>query len=1235
MAFLMLMGVARGAPVEGRFLTVYLPGDNRTLSLAEVQVFSAGKNIAQGKTTIQTSTASNGDSSRAVDGNTDGDWGRGSITHTAEGVSNPSWEVDLGQAAKIEKISIWNRDGFESRLNDVQVLVLDAERKVVWGGAVARPGRGETTFDVAGSKSSVKVGEKVAKLDGPAQPGFSVSVIESELPNRGVLNGPLMRGGHRANGEGNRESLRLAIEDLITTYGGKYPNGKQFLERLEAIDSERSDEFAELKKESLLANPLLDFDHLLMVRSRKGSRFSANWQTRTSCGAAGAYDDELVVMSPIHEGEIKTVYRPDGGKFVGDVDLHFDADRLLFSSHRDMKELSEAPGRGKGYAVFELMIDPRTGQRRGGPRAVSPDMGRDVDCYDACYLPDNRIIFASTANYEGVPCVGGGSYVANLYRMNNDGTDVRRITYDQDASWHPAVMENGRVLYTRWEYTDSAHYYARVLMNMNPDGTDQKAFYGSNSYWPNSMFFARQIPGKPDMFISTITGHHSNAKGGALCLFDVSKGRYEADGALQLITGRGKPVEPLVIDGLHRAYSPMFYHPYPLSDKYFLAVTGNSVYLLDVFDNMLCLKKSDSGGGYYEPIPLRKTARPAIMPDRINLNNREATVLINDIYEGPGLEGVPPGTVKRIRLYRYEYGPRHKGGHYSMGMEAGWDAKQMLGTVPVEKDGSASFIVPANTPFSLQPLDEKGKALQLMRSWTVAMPGERLSCVGCHESQDMPPLNRRVAAMSRQPSEVEPFYGPTRGFSFQREVQPVLDRYCVACHDGSRDLTADGRDKADRYQVADRVIGTGPNTGKKFAECGIPDLSNPRSAHAMLHPYVRRNGPEGDYHLLTPLEFHADTSELVQMLEKGHHNVQLDDEAWERLITWIDLNTPLHGTWTEAGANKDILARRMELRLLYDGVDYDPEEIVNPYVKLEEMILPEPCERTIVAPKPATIDRRQNETLEFDLGDEVTMTLVSVPAGEYSMGSNDETPVEQPVSRVGIDKPFFMGTTEVTLEQFRQFDPDYLNGVYDMHYKDQVKRGYYMNDMDYPVIRVSCNMAMEFCGWLSKKTGKKVTLPTEAQWEWACRAGTTTPLSFGNLDTDFSKHANLADITVKQMAVSGVNPRPINNPNHTVDFELKDPRSDDGVLHLAEVGSYQPNAWGLHDMHGNAAEWTRSDYKSYPYNDSDGRNRGGGGEKVLRGGSWHDRPFRSTSSYRLGYPAWQRVYHAGFRVIVE
>jgi len=1107
--------------------------------------------------------------------------------------------------------------------------------------------------------------------------------------NDGVLNGPLRDHnlGHRAQGEGTPESLRLAIEDMIATFGSRYPMGREYLQRLERITAQRgpnatgplaeaqstrspsatsappretksctdSAEFQALKREALLANPILDFHKILCVRSRgKQGRYAKNWQTRDSCKASG-YDDELVALS-IADGTVATLFKPARG-LVADVDLHFDAGRILFSSFVDRNSLGEdGPTGGKGYAVMELAIDPATGKPKGEARRVSPAMGKDVNCYDACYVADDSIIFASTAAYDGVPCVGGGSYVANLYRVNADGSGVRRLTFDQDGNWHPSVMSDGRVMYTRWEYTDQAHYFSRILMSMNPDGTDQKAHYGSNSYWPNSIFYARQIPGKPGMFIATITGHHSNAKGGALCLFDVSKGRHEADGAVQFITGRGKKVQPLVIDNLARVYHPHFYEPYPLSDpatgfgagKYFLAMAGGSIWLLDAFDNMLCLQRAGDGWKYSEPIPLRRTERPSVQPERVNLAKKMATVLVSDVYEGPGLRGVPRGTVKSLRVYRYEYGPRHKGGHYAMGMEAGWDAKQVLGTAPVEEDGSASFEVPANTPFAVQPLDKHGRAVQLMRSWTVAMPGEALSCIGCHESQNTAPPTRRTEAMMRAPSRIKPFQGPTRGFSYTREIQPIIDRHCVSCHDGK---PANGR-----YKAADRVIGTGPHTGRKFTDAGIPDLSTPRNSHGALHPYVRRNGPEGDNHVLTPLEFHVNTSELFQMLDKGHHNVKLDGAAMERLVTWADLNAPFHGTWTEAGAKRQILDRRKALRKKYASDDYDPEAIVNPYVRSTNSILPDPLNLASDSPCPAEpeaaplqgaerlpvprashapqIDPFKPDSIQLDLGNGVTLDLVRVPAGAFSMGSNDETSMEQPVSRAKIKQAFFMGATEVTLRQYRQFDRDYLNGVYDMHYKDQCHRGYYMNDMDFPVIRVSWHKAMAFCEWLSQKTGRKVSLPSEAQWEWACRAGTDTPLSYGDLDADFSPHANLADLTVRRMAVKGVNPRPIKNPPPHSDFELKDPRWNDGALHLAEVASYQPNAWGLHDMHGNAAEWTRSDYLPYPYRD-DGRNAGGDARKTVRGGSWHDRPFRATSSYRLGFPPWQRVYHTGFRVVVE
>lgn len=123
-------------------------------------------------------------------------------------------------------------------------------------------------------------------------------------------------------------------------------------------------------------------------------------------------------------------------------------------------------------------------------------------------------------------------------------------------------------------------------------------------------------------------------------------------------------------------------------------------------------------------------------------------------------------------------------------------------------------------------------------------------------------------------------------------------------------------------------------------------------------------------------------------------------------------------------------------------------------------------------------------------------------------------------------------------------------------------------------------------------------------------------------------------LSIKLLAVSGVNPRSIANPN--VDFLPKDVRFNDHNKIQAAIGTYKPNPWGLNDMHGNVGEWTRSMFKAYPYVEEDGRNAASpSGEKVVRGGSWNDRPCRATSSFRLAYPSWQCVYNVGFRVICE
>jgi formylglycine-generating enzyme required for sulfatase activity len=1066
-------------------------------------------------------------------------------------------------------------------------------------------------------------------------------------------------------------STRAAIEDLIATYGGKYARGQEFLGRLNEVEKgildieaamDRGDQgakqripalvekFTVLQREALLANPLLDFEKLLLVKRKAGGNMGLpqNWQANCSLGRRG-YDNEIAVLSPVGpQGKLSTFLKPKNGEFVGDLKLDFDADKMLFSmpDERQRWQVWELKLAGAGKGDSPVFAGAKTGtvpDSVPGLRQVTPGDEKDIDNFDACYLPDGRILFSSTIACNGVPCVGGGDQVANLCIMNADGTGVRQLCFDQDQNWCPTVLNNGRVLFTRWEYSDTPHYFTRILFHMNPDGSGQMAYYGSNSYWPNSFFYAKPVPNHPTKLVAVISGHHGVPRMGELIVFDPAKGRYEADGAVQRIPGNGQKVEPIIRDGLVDGSWPKFLHPMPLSEKYILtacqptAQSNWGIYLVDTFDNIILIKE-EAGYVLFEPVPLHKTAKPPVLPDRIDLKKKDATVYLADVYQGPGLAGVPRGTVKKLRLYEPHYSYPGMGGHINVGIDGPWDVHRILGTVPVEADGSASFRVPANTPIAVQPLDAEGKALQLMRSWYTAMPGEIFSCVGCHDTQNATPPSKATIAGGRKASEITPWYGPARGFSFKREVQPVLDKYCVGCH----------------------KEGAPPQNGR-----AVPDFTakkdngdrNFTRSYIALHPFVRRPGPESDYHMQKPLEYHADTSELIQMLKRGHYNVQLDAEAWDRLVTWIDLNVPDHGTWTEhVGGPRGEMKRRMELRAKYANRSDNPEEI-------PDLANKEPVK--YVAPAPLPERKPQNlrvagwpfdateavkrqaagklpTALKLELtGDGtvpvfvsaktglspspgVTIDLVLVPAGEFVMGDAMGEADEAPASAVKIAKPFYMGATEISNAQYAAFKAEHDSGVISATGKDQSDRGHVINQPNQPVVRVTWSEAMEFCKWLSQKTGKKVTLPTEAQWEWACRAGSDTPFFYGNRDTDFSKFANLADAALNQLDRGDAPP-----------WHPRDRRFNDGSGVTADVTRYQPNAWGLRNMHGNAAEWTLSSYRPYPYNENDGRNDPNAPDmKVVRGGSWYDRPAQARSASRLPYRPWQAVYNVGFRVVV-
>jgi len=1028
-------------------------------------------------------------------------------------------------------------------------------------------------------------------------------------------------------------SVRRAVRDLIDTYGSRYANGPAYLRRLRELESAFAAAKSEggageglltsldaLSREALLANPLLDFDRLLVLKRTFGEAarkvISASLGTprlNSHCNSSishpeQGWDNELAVLSDLRgAGKLETVYRPTGGRILVDPDLHFDADRVLFAMIGDHGN----------WGVFEVRADGT------GLRMLTPPLA-DVEHFDPCYGPGGRIYFTSNAAMQGLPCEHGKRPVVQLYSMDLATKRIRQMTFEQDSDWCPTPMPDGRLLYLRWEYTDTPHYFTRLLMTMYPDGTGQMEFYGSNSYWPNGIFNARPVPGEPTRVVGIVGGHHGISRSGRLVVFDTARGRFEADGAVQEIPYRDRRVEPIIRDRLVDGVWPQFIYPYPLSSKYYLVSMKHDpsalwgVYLVDVFDNVTRIKAVE-GAALLEAQPMVRRPEPPRLGPRADRTRKDALVYLVDVYRGPGLKGVPRGTVKQLRLFAYHYGYNHSANHDYVGIESSWDVKRILGTVPVSADGSAYFRIPACMPISVQPLDEQGRALQLMRSWLVGQPGETLSCVGCHEPQNEAPPTRSLAALSGPPAEIAPFFGRARGFGFRREVQPVLDKYCVGCHDGTRDDL--------------------PN----FADDGGDGFSRP---YQELQFYVRRPGPEGDYHLTTPMEYHASTSELTQMLRKGHYNVRLDDEAWRRLYAWIDLNAPYYGTWSEREPLRDFRGvaqreRRRHFAKLYAGIDDDPEADADlPRVRLRP-ITPQPTvpwlPRLVRAagwPFDAAEARRRQAaageatTRTLDLGGGVTMEMVRVPTGEFVMGDADGSADERPTERVRIDKPFWMSVTEVTNAQYARFAPDHESKYIDMAAKDQSTRGHAANGPSQPVIRVSWREAAAFCAWLGKKAGGQGSLPTEAQWEYACRAGTDSPLAYGDEDGDFSKHGNMADARAYQARPKGkkggITPFPA-----VAEF-------DDGQMVVCDVGKYAPNAWGLHDMHGNVAEWTRSLYRAYPYDDGDGRNDPNApGPRVARGGSWRDRPQRCRSAFRLAYAPYQKVANVGFRVVLS
>ena len=707
--------------------------------------------------------------------------------------------------------------------------------------------------------------------------GFFVSATPVRVPTVPADPPPRLPGP-------DAEALARAVRHLTRTYPKKYPRGKEFLAQAArlarawsaapATGGERQKiaaALSALRREALVeANPLLAFEKLLFTRRHpvggQHYAYTENLSWNGDRPRSWRPGSALCTLDPRRRGAEPVVLLSSPTGVIRDPDVRWDGRRVIFAHKKSLND--------DDYHLYEL--DVPTGR-------ISP-LTQDAGFadYEACYLPDGRVLFNSTRCVQTVDCFPVP--VSNLYAMGADGSNIHRLTVNHVHDNFPTVLADGRVVFTRWEYNDRWVLHVQGLAVMNPDGTGTTALYGNNSFWPVSMLHAREIvdprTGKgTGRIVATLSGHHDVDQCGEIGIFDPALGREEAAGCLHLWPPR--PIQPIKNEFYWRALEAQYQYPWPLSEAFFLVSCRPrgrkhfGIYLVDTFGNRVLIHE-EAAVSCASPMPLAPRPRPPVVPTKVDFARTDATVYLADVYHGEAIAGVKRGEVKALRVIEMinrPTGTRHWAGMDGtppMGLCSSWDAKRVLGTVPVSADGSAYFTVPAPAAVYFQPLDAKGRALQWMRSWATAQPGEMLACAGCHESKRQAPPARLRPAPGRTPDRPAGWHAGDRAFSFPRDVQPVLDRACVRCHDHNHKRGLDLRgDKTDAFSLG----------------------------YEHLRLFVKVPGTRQDPPAV-PARFQgAVASPLIRMLDKGHHKVKLTPAEYDRLVTWVDLNALYYGSY--------------------------------------------------------------------------------------------------------------------------------------------------------------------------------------------------------------------------------------------------------------------------------------------------------------------------------------------------
>lgn len=584
---------------------------------------------------------------------------------------------------------------------------------------------------------------------------------------------------------------------------------------------------------------------------------------------------------------VRTLLELNDG-IVRDPELSFDGKKIIFSMRKNKQD---------SYHIYEMNVD--------GTRLRQLTFAAGVSDIDPIYLPNGDIIFSSTRQPKY--CMCNRHIMANLYRMNADGSNITQIGVSTLFEGHASLLNDGRILYDRWEYVDRNFGDAQALWTVNPDGTKHSIYYGNNTASPGGVIDGRQIPGS-DLVVCIFTSCHDRPWG-ALAVIDRRKG---VDGVEPLVDIWPKSSRRMVGNGDLDSFKSVenFYEdPYPLDENYFLV--SRTIWFKrggwDIEDSKMGIYLVGRDGteelvlegekSLFDPMIIQPRQKPNDIPQMRNYSSKAGVFYVQDVYEGTHMKGVKKGDVKYLRIIESpEKRTWTRGGWFGQGEQApgmnwhSFENKQILGDVPVEEDGSANFEVPAGKFVYFQLLDKDKKMIQSMRSGTMLMPGEINGCIGCHEDRLTvpPPLTKYPAALKRKPNQPEKWMGkePFK-FSFMEHVQPIFDRSCVKCHD---------------FNVSDR---------NKLVLAG--DM-NPFFNAAYVNLHVSKNVTlvgGGPADIQQPYTWGAHASKLTEIIDGEHHDVKLTQEEKETLYTWMDINGVYYPVYESAF--DDTLAGRSPL----------------------------------------------------------------------------------------------------------------------------------------------------------------------------------------------------------------------------------------------------------------------------------------------------------------------------------